>query len=193
MNSSGGVEEWAVCAFDSHGDDTSARGKRDSTDGRSPRRIRDRPIRSTHVRDFAGREHHECTASAEPQMRCPQTRQAAFCSTGPLEGVDKEAEIAQLGNVRQQVIREQAYVLPRTADQVEQQQAIERAVRMVGCDDERSIGRNVRDLVGAAFCTSAQNAERARRKCRPIGIGLRVQLAKRAHLERPPEKRPRGH
>ena len=119
MNSSGGVEERAVCAFDSRGDHAGARAKRDSTDSRSPWGIRDRPVRSTHVRDFAGGENHQCTASTEPQMRCPQTRQAAFCSTGPFEGVDKEAEIAQLGNVRQQVIREKAYVLPRAADQVE--------------------------------------------------------------------------
>jgi hypothetical protein len=192
MHSSGGVEEWAVCAFDSRGDHAGAGSKRDSTDGRSPWRIRDRPVRSTHVRDFAGGENHQCTTSTEPQMRCPKTRQAAFCSTGPVEGVDEEAEIAQLGNVRQQVIREKAYVLPRAADQVEQQQAIKRAVRMVGRDDERSISRNVCDLVGAAFCTNAQNAERARRKCRPIGIGLRVQLAKRVQPKRPGQKRPRG-
>jgi hypothetical protein len=94
--------------------------------------------------------------------------------------------------MRQQMIREKAYVLPRAADQLQQQQAIERAVRMVGCDDERSISRNPRDLVSAAVCTSAQNAERARRKCRPIGIGLRVQLAKRAQPKRPAQKRPRG-
>src|SRR5688500_65785 len=119
MNSSGGVEEWAVCAFDSRGDHAGARGQCDSTDGRSPWRIRDRPIRSTPVRAFAGRENHECAASAEPQMRGTKARQAAFGSTGPFEGVDEEAEIAQLGNVRQQVIREKAYVLPRAADQIE--------------------------------------------------------------------------
>ncbi len=192
MNSSGGVEKWAVYAFDPRGHHASTRGKRDSTDSRTPRGIRNRPVRSTHVRHFAGGENQQCTASAEPQMRCPQARQAAFCRTRPFEGVDKEAELAQLGNARQHVIREKTYVLPRTADQVEQQQAIERAVRMVGCDDERSVSRNVRDLVGSAFCPSAQNAERARRKCRPIATGLRVQLAKRVQSERPAQKRPRG-
>src|SRR5687767_13464141 len=100
MNSAGSVEESAVCTFDPHGDHAGSRRKRDSTDSRSPGGIRDRPVRSTHVPDFAGWENDQCTALTEPQMRCPQTRQAAFCSTGPFEGVDKEAEIAQLGNAR---------------------------------------------------------------------------------------------
>jgi hypothetical protein len=121
-----------------------------------------------------------------------QTRQTARGGTGPFEGVHEETEFAQLGNLRQQVIREETHILPRSPDQVEQQQTIERAVRMVGGDDERSVSRNARDLVGAAVRTHAQHAQRARRKCRPIRPGLRVQLAERVQPERPAQKRPRG-
>ena len=101
MDSTGGIEKWAIGAFDPHGDDASAGGKCDTTDGRAPRRIRDRPICAADVGNFASREHDKCTASAEPQMRCPQACQAAFCSSWPFERVNEEAEIAQLGNARE--------------------------------------------------------------------------------------------
>jgi hypothetical protein len=120
VNASRAIEQSAVSTSDPHGDHASPRGDRHPTDGRAPRRIRDRPIVSAHVRDLAGRKDHQCAALSKPQMRRPQAGQAALCSTRTFERVNEEAEIAQLWNAGQQVIREKAHIVPRTADQIQQ-------------------------------------------------------------------------
>src|SRR5687768_7985108 len=104
MNSSCGIEERTVAALDLRGDDASARCDRHAPHCRAPRRVCDRAIVAAHVRDFAGWKDHQCAALSKPQMRRPQASQAALCSTGTFERVNKEAEVAQLRNARQQVI-----------------------------------------------------------------------------------------
>src|SRR5262252_11071273 len=103
MNPAERVEQPAVVSVDMGADHLRAGALGEPLSGRFPLRLTTSALERGPVRDFAGRKHDQRAAPSQPLAGRAQTGETARGDGGMRGGVDKEAELMQFGNSREQV------------------------------------------------------------------------------------------
>ena len=114
----------------------------------------------------------------------------------PAERVDEKARFAKLWNALEQTVGKQADVGTDTAYEVEQQQSVEGAMRMVCRNDDRTLGRNCCEIGCGDIRSDLELAQKMRLEwfARPVlaDLDAAVDLAQRRNAKRRLDRPPHG-
>jgi len=134
-----GVEERRVAAIQEHGHHVCAGGKRKTPDCRMPRRVEECfDIKPASPRDFARWKNDERLSLTQPEMRSAKTRLIPGNRRAASEGIDEEARLPELGDPRENVVGQHAYIGSDLAHGFEKHETVRGASRVVGRHDQRA-------------------------------------------------------
>ena len=110
--------------------DRGVRPLRQGQNAALPRAVDQRAIGRTRIRDLASRKHDEHAALRQPGAGRPKP--APIFGGSRIKGVHGDDVLAHLRNALQQMIAQQARVLPAAHDRVRQREAVHGTGRVIG-------------------------------------------------------------
>lgn len=107
-----------------------------------PRRIADLAPTQTEMRDLAGGENQQRPTATYPADGFAQWRPVGGNGGSPAKRIDGNNRFAQFRNAAQQGVGQHPDIRPHPAQQIEQDQPLDSAKRVIGNNDKRPLGGN---------------------------------------------------